>query len=242
MMKTKKRQINNIFELFVAWTLGLVFGGGLFYTFYSFLGIALGGIATSGSNVTRPSVYFHLILGIGIIFFALILLAVYWSNWRKSIPSAFLGFMLGSVALWLGWIMWGFLLTYLNLLQISEGSLAWLLPGSTATVSIGTLIFLCTPRISQRARGLLIGLSVGLGFSVITQVILGGSILYGDNINIFHILWVIPPLVWVTAVYFVQVARGQRELKEFSIWVFLVVLTISLPFLIVPRLSGALFP
>lgn len=38
-----------------------------------------------------------------------------------------------------------------------------------------------------------------------------------------------------------QVARGLKELKEFTVWVSLVVLTIALPFVVVPRLSDALF-
>ncbi len=216
-------------ELFVSWGCGLFFGVSLFIPLIFIIGMAATAAATFGGFRSEPALYWvFLLLGLCAIFLSPMFLGSFWADFKSGISSGLIALPLGIFTFLVGWLLIG-AFRYINFVS----DLLSILPGIVAASTITPVILMSMKPFPRRSQGLLIGLVVGLGLSIVSGLTLGRGILASNNL--FHFIWQIPPLVWVTVVYFVGIMRQKSGWKEFTVWAGLVAITFWLPFFVVPR-------
>jgi len=142
-------------------------------------------------------------------------------SWRRGVTTGFLAFLAAVIGLGLGWLGW----------SVTDQLL--LVPAISAATVIMTVILTSAEAFPNRYLGLGMGLTVGPGLSLITSLIL--KRVFGD-IDLSPYLQ-IPPLVWVSAVYFPELVAGRSGWKGFLVWALLILATFGLPFVVVPVLA-----
>lgn len=208
-------------ELLAAWSCGLLFGTSLFLPIVYLVGLVAVAAYSFGSFSPDFGLLF-LILGLGVaaMFLGTALMGAFLAHSRRGMRSALVAVPLGAIALWIVWLLDG-------LYRISPS----LLLAVTAAVAIMPVILMNTNAFPRRVQGLATGLAVGLGLSIVSGLALGRNILAGDNV--FHFVWQVPSLVWVSAIYFLELAKDQAKTRwrEFLVWAALVLASFGFPFL-----------
>jgi hypothetical protein len=236
---SRKRAFGSISELIVAWSLGLLFGVSLFLPIILIVGVAVAAVYSLGSS--SPPGYFillPLIAGLGVVSFSSILLGAFWAGIRKGIKAGLVAVPAEVVAFFLTYHMWGYVGNlstpsgwYENWNYIVE-LVAMLIPEMVAAVAITTIVLMCTKPFPGRVMRLCVGLAVGLVISAIDLFVFRHTIFKGGNL--FHLLWQVPALMWLSAVYFMAAMKGKSRWRRFLVWVALVVVSLGLPFIVVP--------
>lgn len=229
-------------ELLVAWGCSLTWGGGIFFTIGAFLAWAFSGFPFSEPQplTTLQGV----VLGAGLILTLsspVFMGAFLARSWRRGITSGLSALLVGTILLITssliislpGNVIWDFFAENVAAeLYFSTAT------GITAVMVITPLILMLmstwVPPI-RRVDGLGLGLIMGLGFSVASGFVLGRNLFAGDNV--FHFIWQVPPLVWVSAVYFPELMAGRSGWKGFLVWALLILASFGLPFIVIPVLE-----
>jgi len=232
--------------LLIAWGCSMLWGGGLAFSGWAFYAAMWGGWWSSeGGPVWKTPIVITLILGLAATLSSPILLGgIITRNWKRGIKVGLGSLLAGIVtflAVWIGnnifyeWAhSWSGYFNYSPLLERAIGFSSLLLISLTACSTIVTLTLL-TKTHQYRTTELIVGVVVGIGISMINGMMLGTSLLRGDNI--FHFIWQIPPLVWISVIYFTELLRGRSKWTDFLVWVFLVLISFGLPFVVVPLFS-----
>ncbi len=229
-------------KLFITWACSILWGVGLFFSTWAFYVAIWGGWWSSdGGPVWETPTVIGLILGLIATFFSPILLgAIIGHNWNTGIKAG-LGSLLAGIltflAVWIGnntfyeWAHgWSGYFKYSLLLEYAIDFNSLLLISLTAFSTIVTLVLL-TKTHRYRALELIAGVVISIVLSMIS-VMLGKNLPRGDNM--FHLIWQIPPLVWISVIYFPELVAGRSKWTDFLVWVFLVLISFVLPFVVVP--------
>lgn len=217
-------------KLLVTWFCGLLFGWAVFLTIYFLAGFVGAAAASFGSFNASGWIWLTLCLGLLAMLLGPILLGVFMlHDWRKGAKSAFLGLVMGAIGLFIFWEASSFL----EELFSSNLELFYSLLVAVPSVIIVITIVLRNEGIKHpRLLGLVSGVIIGIGLSIACGLLYRYILLAGNNV--FHLLWLTPPLVWVSAIYFpVLFANGTRWRGLIS-WALLILITFGLPFVIVP--------
>jgi hypothetical protein len=217
--------------LLIAWGCSLLWGGGLVFSGWAFYAAMWGGWWSSdGGPVWETPIVITLILGLTAIFSSPILLrATITRNWQQSIKVGLGSFLAGILTFLAAWIVTG--VYYDNWPFYSSYSLIISL-AACSTIITFTLL---TKIHQHKTLELIAGAVIGIGLSMINGMILGTSLLKDDSI--FHLVWQIPPLVWISVIYFAELLAGRSKWMDFLVWAFLVLISFGLPFVVVPLFS-----
>ena len=225
--------------LFITWGCSILFGGGIFFTILAFIfAMVVGLLSFFGPPVWEASMIITAILGLATAFAGPILLErIITHNWRRGIQAGLGSILAGILAFLVAWAGLGVLSDWVSswpghppLLERVELYLV-LLISITSCAAIITLILLSKTH-QYRTLELIAGLVIGIGLSMISGMMLGTVLLTDDDI--FHLIWQIPPLVWISVVYFPELLAGQSKWTDFLVWAFLVLVSFGLPFVVVP--------
>ena len=205
------------------WGAGLIFAGGALYA-----AMWRGWWSSDGGPVWETLTVIAFLLGLATIISSPILLgAVITRNWQQSIKAGLGSFLAGILTFLAVWIGGGVFYQWTSNYIYFFYSLIISLPACSIIV---TLILL-TKLHQYRTLELIAGVAIGVGLSMYS-VMLGKNLLRGDNI--FHLIWQIPPLVWISVIYFAELLAGRSKWTDFLVWAFLVLISFGLPFVVVP--------
>lgn len=210
-------------RLLVAWGCGLLWGAGLFWMVLLCYGIFF------------PIVFLILfLLGLPVVLGLITIIASpallsfsLTRRWRESIVNGLLAALAGIVSS-LSFVWAFFWMGFDDLLY-------YLLVGATGVVPVTIVILTGTEAFPRRDLGLGVGFTVGLGLSIVSWLVLGEHIFPGGNI--LHLVWQMQPLVWGSVVYFPELMAKRGGWKEFILWILLMSVAFSLPFVIVPAFN-----
>lgn len=215
--------------LFITWLCSLLWGGGM--TFARIILI----------YIWQPSKLIVLILGLATVFFSPVLLGVNITyDWQRSVKAGFGSFLVCILSFWIGWVGASNLYEWAQVQFISLDSgvlndfLSLLLMSFIACSTIITFILLIKTRQYQKSE-LIVNTIISIGLSSVVGMILNKSLPKSNEV--FHIIWQIPSLVWVSVVYFAELLAGRSKRKDFFVWVILVLISFGLPFVVVLLLS-----
>lgn len=218
--------------LFITWACSMLWGGGIFFSIMAFIFAMVGGLLSFfGPPVWEASMIITAILGLVAAFASPILLgATITRNWQQSIKAG-LGSLLAGILTFLAvWIGAGVFYQWTSNYIYFFYSLVISLPACSTIVTLTLL----TKLHQYRTLELIAGVVISVVLSMI-GVMLGKSLLRGDNI--FHLIWQIPPLVWISVIYFAELLAGRSKWTDFLVWVFLILISFGLPFVVVPLFS-----
>lgn len=219
-------------RLFLTWVCSLLWGFGSFLSAFALLSAIIAGLI----NYFEPpawnaSTILMFLAGLLVTFLAPFFLGAFLAHsWRKALTSGLLALFMAAVGFLLVYELAGFL--YETFSAHSETYYALL---SAFPAAFAILTVLLWNRLLASPLGIALGLVIALGITLVDGILLGQNILV--NNNIFHLLWQVPPLAWVSIVYFCEPAAMRNKLAGFLIWLLLVLITFGLPFLIVPLFS-----
>ena len=214
-------------------------GRGIFFTILAFIfAMVVGLLSFFGPLVWEASMIITAILGLATAFAGPILLErIITHNWRRGIQAGLGSILAGILAFLVAWAGSGVLSDWVSswpghppLLERVELYLV-LLISITSCAAIITLILLSKTH-QYRTLELIAGLVIGTGLSMINGMILGTSLIKGDDI--FHFIWQIPLFVWISVIYFPELLAGRSRWTDFVVWAFLVLISFGLPFVVVP--------
>jgi hypothetical protein len=219
-------------KLFLTWICSLLWGLGIFLSELALLLATVLGLINYFGPPTwnTPSTYMLIAGFIATFFSALLLGRIFAYSWRKGFTSGLFGLLMASVGLFLLDALAGSLYSMFSAHVEVYYSLLSAFPASLAIVTI-----LLWNRCSHSLLRIALGLIIGLGVALVDGIILGQNLLVGNNI--FHLLWQVPPLTWVSIVYYSELTDGPDRRAGFLIWFLLMLTTFGLPFLIVPLFS-----
>ncbi|MDI6768847.1 MAG: hypothetical protein QMD04_04145 [Anaerolineales bacterium] len=232
--------------LFITWGCSLLWGGGLVFSGWAFYVAMWGGWWSSdGGPVWETPLVITLILGLVATLSSPILLrATITRNWQQSIKAGLGSFLAGILTFLVVWIgnnifyewahSWSGYFNYSLLLERAIDLSSLLLISLTACSTIITLTLLTKTHQYQNFE-LIAGVVIGIGLSMISGMMLRTSLLTDDDI--FHFIWQIPPLVWISTAYFPELLAGRSRWTDLPVWAFLVLISFGLPFVVVPLLS-----
>ncbi len=221
---------NLVNMLLITWACSLLWGGGLFFSGWAFYVAMWGGwLSSFGSPVWETPIAIALILGLVATFSSPILLrATITRNWQQSIKAglgSFLAGILTFLAVWIGaGVFYQWTSNYIYFF-------CSLIISLTACSTIVTLTLL-TKSHRYRTLELIAGVIIGIGISMVSGMTLGTGLLTDDNI--FHLIWQIPPLVWISTIYLPELLAGRSRTIDFLVWAFLTLISFGLPFIVTP--------
>ncbi len=219
-----------------SWLCGLLWGTGWVLLMTAFIGAVVKAALAMGGP-SEPSLSLCLI-GPSLVFGAPVLLGYGLTRSKHGVISGLLGAPAGIV----GWLAVGWLLRALIGLigsrvvaaQGPAGFIALLIAVSAAAVMVPITGRSSAKGPAHSARGFLLGLSIGLGLSLLMALALSDSVLGGSNV--LHLVWQIPPVIWATVVYFSQSTGNRGNWRAFLVWLALMLVTSTLPFLVIKLL------
>lgn len=225
-------------KLLVAWGGGLLWEVGLIITVAVLLSWLLSGVAffSNPSDITGMQL---LLIGMGLLTMvaSTSLTGFFLSGgWRGMIGGLLAGVVgvVGFPAIYWSLGKLSVLLDRIGLLrevitsQPPEFGFSILVALSAAVVIV--TVVMSVEALSCRLLGLGVGVVVGLGLSLISSLILGNRVGSNDLSSFIPI----PPLVWVSAVYFPALFAGQGGWRGFLIWVLHVLVAFGLMFVVIP--------
>ena len=219
------RTLANI--LLIAWGWSILWGGGVFFSAWAIVTSLLFGPPWEIWMVIT------LILGLVAPIASPIFLGVIITrNWQRG-SKAGLGSLLAGVL--------SFLTVWIGIGVFYEWTSSWplyffysLIISLTACSTIVTFLWL-TKTHQYRILDLIAGIVIGIGLTMIHGMMLDASFFASDNM--FHLIWQIPPLVWISVVYFPELLAGRSRWTDFVVWALLVLVSFGLPFVVVPLFS-----
>lgn len=228
-------------KLLVAWGCGLTWGWGIFLTFTVYIAWALSGVPFGEPDPLTALQGFVLGLGLILTLASPVFMGAFLArSWRRGLSSglvALLMVVIGLPAFY--WVLE--LLSTIRLLSdvLMDYSFS-IIVGIPVAVAVTTVFLMSTRAFLRRYWGASLGLAIGLGLSIVSGLVLSRSmsILTGDVIDLsITLTWQIPPLVWVSAVYFLELMAGRSGWKGFIVWALLILAAFGLPFIVIPVLE-----
>ncbi|MGB8980582.1 MAG: hypothetical protein WCC12_01785 [Anaerolineales bacterium] len=219
-------------RLFLTWACSLLWGFGSFLSAFALLSAIITGLLNYfDPPAWNASSILMFLTGLLAIFLAPFFLGTFLAHsWRKGLTSGLLALFMATVGFLLVYELAGFL--YETFSDHSEAYYA-LLSGFPAAFAILTVLL--WNRLPSSTLGIALGLVIGLGITLVDSTLLGQNLLV--NNDIFHLLWQVPPLTWVSIVFFFEPTAVRNKPAGFLIWSLLMLITVGLPFLIVPLFS-----
>jgi len=230
-MKNQQHKHNPATDLIIAWSTGFFSGVTLFIGVILLVGVLLSGLpALSDASPTLPQILLIILVFLCSIFLSPLLLGVHWYSFKKGLRMGIVSLLCTPIAFWGGWQIWGLVWNNSFWIRKSNISFTFIVPTLASIAIISIVILMSAQKITQILKGVFVGFVVSIILSAFIEFVFGNTILSGDSI--FHILWIVPPIVWVTVVYFVQLARGERGWTTFATWAGLIALSYVLPLII----------
>ncbi|MFZ5821033.1 MAG: hypothetical protein ACOYYJ_14140 [Chloroflexota bacterium] len=232
-------------RMFIIWGCSFLWGGGVFFSILAIAGAMIAGLLSFFEPpVWEMSGMIILISGLSVAFSSPILLgASVTHNWQRGIKigiSSFLAGILSFLVVWTSgsifseWAHHNWFNYFDNsfrLLRIIDSVLPILTISVTACCTIVILIVL-TQIHQNRNFELTAGAVVGIGLSMVSGMLLRKDLL--ANNNVLHLIWQIPPLVWISTIYILELLAGRSKWADSLIWFLLVLISFGLPFIVVP--------
>lgn len=230
--------------LLTAWGCSFLWGAGLIFAGGALFAAMWGGWWSSdGGPVWETLTVIAFLLGLATIISSPILLgATITRNWQQNIKAGLGSFLAGILTFLAVWIGDGVFNEWVHsrtgwtenplLLIVMRTELALILLVSLTAYTVMTAFILLAKIHQYRTLGLIAGGVVGVSLSMINGMMLGTSLLKGDNI--FHFIWQIPLFVWISVIYFAELLAGRSKWTDFLVWAFLVLISFGLPFVVVP--------
>ncbi len=226
--KAKSKKPKTLAEiLFITWFCSLLWGGGIA------LAIIPLGFFWQTSNI------YIIIFGLAASFFSPVFLgAKITNNWNRGLEAGLASFLVGLSSLLLSWTSIGFFSEWANqnwtnyfgntlqTLNFIDDINTMLVISLTACSAIITVLVKTR---QNQYREFFAGTIIGIGISLVDGMLLGKSVLKNEMIQL---IWQIPLLIWVSIAYFSELFAGRSKLKDFIVWVFLILISVGLPFLI----------
>jgi MFS family permease len=221
-----------VIKLFLTWICSLLWGGGIFLSVSAFVIAMLAGLLNYFEPPTwNTQTIYLLIAGLSATFLSLLFLGTFFSrSWRKGFTGGLFALLISTVGFFLFYPLAGFLYDTFS----DHGDVFYFFLGALpAALAIITILF--WNRFPHSYLGIALGLIIGLGVTLLDAMILGQNLLVSNNI--FHLFWQVPPLIWVSIVCYSEVNATRNKRAEILIWFLFMLITFSLPFLIVPLFS-----
>jgi len=232
-------------RMFITWGCSFLWGGGVFFSTLAIAGAMIAGLLSFfGPPVWEMSGMIILIPGLSVAFSSPILLgASVTHNWQRGIKigtSSFLAGILSFLVVWIGggvfseWAhhnWFNYFDNLFRLLCIMDSVLPILTISVTACCTIVILIIL-TQIHQDRNSELAAGAVVGTGLSLVSGILLRKDLL--ANNNVLHLIWQIPPLVWISTIYILELLAGRSKWADSLVWFLLILISLGLPFIVVP--------
>jgi hypothetical protein len=219
-------------KLFLTWILGLLWGLGIFLAALAFMAATVAGLINYfGPPAWNAASMYMLLAGLVVTFFSPLCLGTFLAHsWRKGLTSGLFALLMAAVGFFIFYQLAGFLYVTFSAHADIFYSFLSAFPAAFAIITI-----LLLNRFSHSRLGIALGFIIGLGITLVDGMILGQNLLV--NNNIFHLLWQVPPLIWVTIIYYSESTATRNRRAGFLIWSLLMLVTFGLPFLIVPLFS-----
>jgi uncharacterized membrane protein len=219
-------------KLVLTWICSLLWGSGIFLSALGFMAATLAGLINYfGPPMWNTQSTYMLIAGFLATFLSPLFLGTYFSHsWRKGFTSGLFALFMAAVGVFLFYVLAGFLYATFSVHEHVFYSFLSAFPAALAIITI-----LLWNRFPYSQLGIALGLIIGLGITLVDGIILGQNLLVSNNI--FHLLWQVPPLTWVSIVYYSESTATRNRRAGFLIWCLLMLTTFGLPFLIVPLFS-----
>lgn len=222
-----------------SWAAGLILGLSLMLAFAAIAVLAFPGtgVIHIGPLVTNETIL-TLILVVEISLIALVPLVTAWrlrycrvQLWRWGLAG------LASLVAWFigGWISG----------TLTRNFSAWLLrsnaverqvhalPLAVAAACLLAVAWLgANSMLWSKWRGFLLGLAVGIGLATLNGIV-NLRLVGGDSPFTLHNFWIVPPFIWVSAVYFIERAQGRADRTAFLVWLGVIGLMFVLPYLVI---------
>lgn len=233
---------NLVNTLLVTWVCSILWGGGLFFSIVAFLSAVMVGLLNFfGPPAWDTSTTIMLTAGlISALFGSVLLGAMISHSWRRGIKVGLFASMIAMITLsvtWLGngvfndWVhSWPGYFSYEHLITLALDFSSILIISLTAFTTIKFLA-LSIKLHPYSFFEFILSAIVSIGLSVVSGIILGD--LLTDN-NIFHFIWQIPLLVWISTIYLPELLAGRSRAIDFLVWAFLTLISFGLPFIIMP--------
>lgn len=232
---TSTRSVGLTYRLLAAWLFGLLYGIGLFLPILAVVSLIGAAAATFGSFSASGWILLAGILGLLSVSIGPALMSRYLTrSWRRALPIALLAVVAGVIA---------FVALYLASAPIEEmisSTNPWLflavLVALSAAAAIATIVIRARASPDRAWGGLGVGLLLGLGLAVVHSSLIAPQILQGDNT--LHMTWQVPPIVWVSAVFFSQWPDRPHRWRALPVWALLALVSFAMPFFSFPLLQA----
>lgn len=216
-------------KLFLTWICSLLWGLGVFLSALAFMAATVAGLINYfGPPTWNTQSTYMLIAGFVATFFSPFFLGTFLAHsWRKGFTSGLFALFMAAAGFFLFYVLAGFLYDTFSVHVDVFYSFLSAFPAALAIITI-----LLWNRFPHSQLGIALGLIIGLGITLVDGMTLGQNLLVSNNI--FHLLWQVPPLIWVSIVYFPELLAGRSGWKGFLMWGLLVLITFGLPYVVVP--------
>lgn len=220
--------------LLAAWVFGLFYGLGLFLAILAVLSLAGLAVATFGSFSANGWILLVSVMGLLAILVGPALMGRYLTrSWRRGLSIGLLSVAAGMVSLVIAYVAAG---PMDKMISSNPGAFLAVLVALSAAVAGATVVIRATESVARSWGGLALGILVGLGLAVFHSLVIAPRILQGDNT--LHMTWQVPPIVWVSVVYFSQRADRSVRWRVLPVWALLELLSLALPFVSFPLLEA----
>lgn len=229
--------------LLITWVCSILWGGGIFFSIVAFLGAVVAGLlGFFGPPAWNTSGTIMLTSGlISALSSPILLGAMISHSWRSGIRVGLFASVVTIITLFVTWIgndafynwvhSWSGYFSYLHLLKPALGFGSVLIVSLTAFTTIKSLTL--TTKLHQYSLSeLVLSAIVSIGLSAVSGIVLRIDLL--TNNNIFHFIWQIPLLVWISTVYLPELLAGRSRTIDFLVWAFLTLISFGLPFIVMP--------
>ena len=220
-------------RLVAAWGYGLVYGLGLFLPVVLVMSLAGIAVATFGGFSANSWMVVVGASGLGFVFLGPALMSRYLTrNWSRALPTALMSVVAGVTALVVLYLLSGY---FEQAISSNPGAFFAILAAVSAMSAIATIIIRSTAPPAQTWTGLGAGLLIGLGLTLLYALAISPRAFRGDNV--FHMIWQVPPIMWLSAIYFSERTDRSRWRSAFPLWALLEVLSLVMPFISFPVLK-----
>lgn len=228
--------------LLITWVCSILWGGGIFFSIVAFLGAVLVGLLNFfGPPAWDTSAIIMLTAGlISALSSPILLGAMISRSWRRGIKVGLFASVVAMITLFVTWIgngvfydwahNWHGYFSYRHLITLASDFGSVLIISLTAFTTIKSLTV--TTKLHQYSFfELILSAIVSIGLSAVSGIVLGDLL---TNNNIFHFIWQIPLLVWISTIYLPELLAGRSRPIDFLVWAFLTLISFGLPFVIMP--------
>jgi len=221
-------------RLLAAWLFGLLYGIGLFLPILALIGLSVAAVVNLGSLPARGWILLAGILALLSVSIGPALMSrTMTRSWRRALPTALLAVAAGVTALVALYWASG------PLDELISSNLALFLAvlvALSAAAAIATIVVRAGPSQARAWGRLGLGLLVGLGLAVVHSLLIAPRVLQGDNT--LQMTWQVPPMVWVSAVFFSQRTDRRYPWRGLFVWAALEFVSFAMPFFSVPLLKA----